>query len=426
MSAFNTQALVDKLSRLNSSQQSIETISAWCTFYRKDARKVVGVWETEFARAPNVQKKMALLYLANDILQNSRKKGPEYVQEFFRVLPRPLQQLLKHSDDKTCKAVERLVAIWEERRVFGASGAKPFKEIVASAPSPRKSHVPGAAPAAAAGAVRPAPALNGAGAGPTTGGLVALAAALAEASDAAARGAALAERCEQALPQSLEDVGGTEGAAAARTLLNERGVLLAREAAARARAIALLQGLLQREEGGQRRAQEAAAACRERLAQLERPPAPAPPDPNSVDLYDDVAMDIYSPGGGDDAWTPPLPPDPLAGTGPPQLAPVVQASSHGARAPPSGAPGGADAPDAPAARGGEYGAAAGGGDAAAAAVAAQLAASGGVSVLLEALSNMPQDMQQRIGVDLSNIIQLGESALVAGDDEYDPEQGGAY
>ncbi len=45
---------------------------------------------------------------------------------------------------QTCKAVERLVAIWEERRVFGASGAKPFKEIIATAPSPRKSHALGA------------------------------------------------------------------------------------------------------------------------------------------------------------------------------------------------------------------------------------------------------------------------------------------
>ena len=61
---------------------------------------MVGVWEAEFARAPSAQKKMALLYLANDILQNSRKKGPEYVHEFFRALPRPLQQLLKHGDDK--------------------------------------------------------------------------------------------------------------------------------------------------------------------------------------------------------------------------------------------------------------------------------------------------------------------------------------
>jgi len=66
----------------------------------QDARKVVGVWEAEFLRAPAAPKKLALLYLANDILQNSRKKGPEYVQEFFRALPRPLQQLLKHGDGK--------------------------------------------------------------------------------------------------------------------------------------------------------------------------------------------------------------------------------------------------------------------------------------------------------------------------------------
>ncbi len=45
----------------------------------------------------------------------------------------------------------------------------------------------------------------------------------------------------------MDEVGGAEGAAAARTLLNERGVLLAREAAARGRAIALLRGLLLQE-----------------------------------------------------------------------------------------------------------------------------------------------------------------------------------
>ena len=48
MSSFKSQTLVDKLSRLNSSQQSIETISAWCTFYRKACRLfallVVDAW----------------------------------------------------------------------------------------------------------------------------------------------------------------------------------------------------------------------------------------------------------------------------------------------------------------------------------------------------------------------------------------------
>ena len=104
-------------------------------------------------------------------------------------------------------------------------------------------------------------------------------------------------------------------------------------------------------------------------------------------------MDVYSPSGGDDAWPPPQPAEPPAGSREARVQPPVHASPHDASAPSS-----AGLPAAPSAGSGqldtEYGAPAGsgggGGDAAAAAVAAQLAASGGVSVLLEALSNMPQ------------------------------------
>lgn len=39
------------------------------------------------------------------------------------------------------------------------------------------------------------------------------------------------------------------------------------------------------QEGGQRRAQDAAAACRDQLAQLERPPASAPADLGAEELY---------------------------------------------------------------------------------------------------------------------------------------------
>ena len=37
-----------------------------------------------------------------------------------------------------------------------------------------------------------------------------------------------------------------------------------------------------------------------------------------------------------------------------------------------------------------------------------------------------QDMQQRIGVDLSHIIQPPDFKVPGGEDEYDPEQGGAF
>ena len=35
MTTINEKQFIDKISRLNSSQQSIESLSGWCTFFRK-------------------------------------------------------------------------------------------------------------------------------------------------------------------------------------------------------------------------------------------------------------------------------------------------------------------------------------------------------------------------------------------------------
>ena len=87
-------------------------------------------------------------------------------------------------------------------RVLGAAGTKTAALPLCTARLRQEGLLAGAAPPAVAGAAQPAAALNGAGAGPGVGALEPLAAALAEAADAAARGAALAERCEEALPQA--------------------------------------------------------------------------------------------------------------------------------------------------------------------------------------------------------------------------------
>jgi len=71
--AFNPAKLTEKLDKLNSTQASIETVSEWVQFHRKEAARVVDVWDREFAKAPP-PKRLTLLYLANDILQNTRKK----------------------------------------------------------------------------------------------------------------------------------------------------------------------------------------------------------------------------------------------------------------------------------------------------------------------------------------------------------------
>ena len=40
MALFDSAALTEKLSKLNASAQSIETLSQWCLFHRKKSREV--------------------------------------------------------------------------------------------------------------------------------------------------------------------------------------------------------------------------------------------------------------------------------------------------------------------------------------------------------------------------------------------------
>jgi regulator of Ty1 transposition protein 103 len=73
---------------------------------------------------------MSLLYLANDIIQTSRKDGREFPEEFYKHLPKVLVHLNEGKDEKVKHSVRRLLKIWDERKVFGSSG---IQNLVAKA-----------------------------------------------------------------------------------------------------------------------------------------------------------------------------------------------------------------------------------------------------------------------------------------------------
>ncbi|XP_057982624.1 UPF0400 protein C337.03 [Malania oleifera] len=128
-STFNPQILVEKLAKLNNSQQSIETLSHWCIFHMNKAKQVVETWARQFHCSPREQR-LAFLYLANDILQNSRRKGSEFVGEFWKVLPDALRDVIESGDEFGRNAALRLIGIWEERKVFGSRGQILKEELV--------------------------------------------------------------------------------------------------------------------------------------------------------------------------------------------------------------------------------------------------------------------------------------------------------
>ncbi|KZV33928.1 hypothetical protein F511_04153 [Dorcoceras hygrometricum] len=56
-----------------------------------------------------IDQRVSFLYLANDILQNSRRKGSEFVNEFWKILPLALRGVYDSGDENCRKAATRLV-----------------------------------------------------------------------------------------------------------------------------------------------------------------------------------------------------------------------------------------------------------------------------------------------------------------------------
>ncbi|KAG2687489.1 hypothetical protein I3760_09G053000 [Carya illinoinensis] len=132
---FDGQILVEKLLKLNNSQQSIESLSHWCISHQKKAKQIVETWDKLFNSSQR-ERRVSFLYLANDILQNSRRKGSEFVSGFWKVLPAALSHVYENGDEHGKKAVTRLVDIWEERKVFGSRGRSLKDEMLGKNPPP--------------------------------------------------------------------------------------------------------------------------------------------------------------------------------------------------------------------------------------------------------------------------------------------------
>lgn len=127
MSAFSENTLETKLDDLNASQQSIQTLSLWLIHHRKHAKKIVAMWQKVLTSVTQ-PKKLTFLYLANDVIQNSKKKGPEFSQEFAEVLPYAFHHVLEEADEKTKGSCDRLLTIWQERGVYDGAYIQAIKQ----------------------------------------------------------------------------------------------------------------------------------------------------------------------------------------------------------------------------------------------------------------------------------------------------------
>ncbi|XP_051991972.1 regulation of nuclear pre-mRNA domain-containing protein 1A-like [Xyrauchen texanus] len=129
MSVFSDYALEKKLSELSNSQQSVQTLSLWLIHHRKHSKTIVKVWYKELKKA-QVSRKLTFLYLANDVIQNSKRKGPEFTQDFAPVIVDAFKHVSSEGEESCKKHLSRVLSIWQERAVYEIDVLNKLSEVL--------------------------------------------------------------------------------------------------------------------------------------------------------------------------------------------------------------------------------------------------------------------------------------------------------
>ncbi|KAJ8041653.1 Regulation of nuclear pre-mRNA domain-containing protein 1A [Holothuria leucospilota] len=130
MSSFSSEALSSKLGALNNTAQSIQTLSLWLIHHRKHAKTIVKVWYNQLLKT-KPSKKLLYIYLANDVVQNSKKKGPEFNKEFSGVIVQAYKHVYNDlPDEKTLMSMQRVLKVWSDRSVFKRDIVQKLKAVV--------------------------------------------------------------------------------------------------------------------------------------------------------------------------------------------------------------------------------------------------------------------------------------------------------
>lgn len=128
--SFSESSLLKKFTELNNTQQSVQTLSLWLIHHRKHAKLIINLWLKELKKETANSRKLTFIYLANDILQNSRKKGPEYSNEFGTVLQEAFNDVALKADDKMKISLGRILNIWKERKVYSEETIEKYKQSI--------------------------------------------------------------------------------------------------------------------------------------------------------------------------------------------------------------------------------------------------------------------------------------------------------
>uniref|UniRef100_A0A8C4WXR4 Regulation of nuclear pre-mRNA domain-containing protein 2 n=1 Tax=Eptatretus burgeri TaxID=7764 RepID=A0A8C4WXR4_EPTBU len=110
-----SQALDRRLLSLTNTMDSIQGLSAWIIEHKQRSSRIVERW-IKCVRKSLIDHRLNLLYLANDVVQNCKRKDAiEFREEFSHVF---LEAATLVRDPSIRKNAERIFNIWKQRNIY--------------------------------------------------------------------------------------------------------------------------------------------------------------------------------------------------------------------------------------------------------------------------------------------------------------------
>ncbi|PAV80559.1 hypothetical protein WR25_11403 [Diploscapter pachys] len=127
---FSEESLRGKLAKLTNQQDSIQTLTAWILHHHEHHQAIVQSWHKEVRKESSQHRIITLLYLANDVVQNCRKRYPNIRDSFGQSIESAMRHAFRIPGPELQRCMERLINIWKEREVFPPNILKRFEEAI--------------------------------------------------------------------------------------------------------------------------------------------------------------------------------------------------------------------------------------------------------------------------------------------------------
>ncbi|KAM8786546.1 regulation of nuclear pre-mRNA domain-containing protein 2 isoform 8-T8 [Rhynchonycteris naso] len=132
-SASSAGALESSLDRkfqsVTNTMESIQGLSSWCIENKKHHTTIVCHW-MKWLRRSAYPHRLNLFYLANDVIQNCKRKNAIIFRESFADVLPEAAALVK--DPSVSKSIERIFKIWEDRNVYPEEMIVALREALTS------------------------------------------------------------------------------------------------------------------------------------------------------------------------------------------------------------------------------------------------------------------------------------------------------